>query len=113
MNVSDFDYVLPDELIAASDGKERRVQTARRAQRKPPHRTPSLSRHSRYLVPGDCLVLNDSKVTGSPVRTERRERCRNRVSAVQANGRRRVGNADSPGKRMREVTGSCSETRRS
>lgn len=63
MNVSDFDYQLPEELIAQQPSEQRdgcRLLVV--------HRDTGVIEHRRfsdileYLNPGDCLVLNDSKV---------------------------------------------------
>ncbi|MBQ2456426.1 MAG: tRNA preQ1(34) S-adenosylmethionine ribosyltransferase-isomerase QueA [Firmicutes bacterium] len=63
MIVSDFDYVLPPELIAQKPAEKRdgsRLLVV--------HRDTGLLEHRHfsdiieYLKPGDCLVLNDSKV---------------------------------------------------
>lgn len=63
MNVSDFDYELPKELIAQEPSEVRdecRLLVL--------HRSNNTLEHKKfyniidYLNPGDCLVLNDSKV---------------------------------------------------
>ncbi|MBQ1711751.1 MAG: tRNA preQ1(34) S-adenosylmethionine ribosyltransferase-isomerase QueA [Firmicutes bacterium] len=63
MNVSDFDYYLPDELIAQRPADKRdacRLLVI--------HRDTGLLEHRHfsdileYLKPGDCLVFNDSRV---------------------------------------------------
>jgi len=63
MNVSDFDYELPLELIAQEPSEKRdgsRLLVV--------HRDTGILEHRHfsdivdYLKPGDCLVLNDSKV---------------------------------------------------
>ncbi|MDO5441927.1 MAG: tRNA preQ1(34) S-adenosylmethionine ribosyltransferase-isomerase QueA [Bacillota bacterium] len=63
MNVSDFDYELPEELIAQEPSEVRdecRLLVL--------HRSNNTLEHKKfyniidYLNPGDCLVLNDSKV---------------------------------------------------
>ena len=63
MNVSDFDYVLPDELIAQRPTEKRdesRLLVVHRENHRIEHRR--FRDILEYLVPGDCLVLNDSKV---------------------------------------------------
>lgn len=63
MNVSDFDYELPQELIAQQPSEQRdgcRLLVV--------HRDTGKTEHKHfydiidYLNPGDCLVFNDSKV---------------------------------------------------
>jgi S-adenosylmethionine:tRNA ribosyltransferase-isomerase len=63
MDVADFDFDLPDELVAqeppATRG-ESRLLVARRDSREIAHTT--FSRLQDYLTAGDVLVLNDTKV---------------------------------------------------
>ena len=63
MNVSDFDYELPEELIAQRPAEKRDGSRLLVADRK----TGSVSHEhftdiKKYLNEGDCLVVNDSKV---------------------------------------------------
>ncbi len=63
MNVSDFDYELPLELIAQEPVKIRdscRLMVLNREKGSIEHRI--FSDIKEYLKPGDCLVMNDSKV---------------------------------------------------
>ncbi|MBR0139693.1 MAG: tRNA preQ1(34) S-adenosylmethionine ribosyltransferase-isomerase QueA [Firmicutes bacterium] len=63
MNVSDFDYMLPPELIAQQPAEKRdgsRLLVVHRSSGELEHR--HFSDILEYLRPGDCLVLNDSKV---------------------------------------------------
>lgn len=63
MNVSDFDYELPQELIAQEPAKIRdscRLMVMHRATGTIEHKI--FSDIIDYIDPGDCLVLNDSKV---------------------------------------------------
>ena len=63
MNVSDFDYELPAELIAQRPSEKRdacRLMVVHTADGKLEHRV--FSDILEYLRPGDCLVFNDSKV---------------------------------------------------
>ncbi len=63
MNVSDFDYKLPQELIAQQPAEKRdasRLLVVHRSSGELEHR--HFSDILEYLKPGDCLVLNDSKV---------------------------------------------------
>ncbi len=72
MRLSDFDYVLPPELIAQEPPAERDG-----ARMLVVHRADGCleDRHFRdlpeYLAPGDCLVLNDSRVLPSRLLGER------------------------------------------
>jgi S-adenosylmethionine:tRNA ribosyltransferase-isomerase len=63
MRVSDFDYELPRELIAQEPAERRdasRLMVLHRSERRIEHRRfPDLL---KYLQPGDCLVVNDTKV---------------------------------------------------
>ena len=63
MNVSDFDYQLPEELIAQQPSETRdgcRLLVLHMDSNELEHR--KFSDIKEYLRPGDCLVLNDSKV---------------------------------------------------
>ena len=63
MNVSDFDYELPQELIAQKPAEKRdscRLLVLDRKTGNIEHRI--FSDVLEYLRPGDCLVFNDSKV---------------------------------------------------
>jgi len=63
MNVSDFDYQLPLELIAQRPAERRdscRLLVVHRKSGALEHRV--FSDVLEYLKPGDCLVFNDSKV---------------------------------------------------
>ena len=66
MQLSDFDYHLPEELIAQEPPAERdgarMLVLDRAAQRWTDRRFRDLP---EYLTPGDCLVLNDSRVLPS------------------------------------------------
>ncbi|MCL1630495.1 tRNA preQ1(34) S-adenosylmethionine ribosyltransferase-isomerase QueA [Sporolactobacillus sp. CPB3-1] len=63
MDVSDFDYELPEELIAQTPLKDRaasRLMVLNPNKDRIAHHT--FSEIIDYLNPGDCLVLNDTKV---------------------------------------------------
>lgn len=63
MNIEDFDFNLPEELIAQTPLKDRtasRLLVLDRNQKKIEHET--FSNVTRYLKKGDCLVLNDTRV---------------------------------------------------
>ncbi len=63
MTVADFDYFLPEELIAQTPLAERpssRLLVLDKATGKVEHRT--FRDILEYLNPGDCLVLNDTRV---------------------------------------------------
>ena len=63
MKTSDFDYELPQELIAQTPAEKRDSSRLMRVDR----RTGEFSHHHfsdlpEFLCPGDCLILNDSRV---------------------------------------------------
>ncbi|HOK46016.1 MAG TPA: S-adenosylmethionine:tRNA ribosyltransferase-isomerase, partial [Bryobacteraceae bacterium] len=63
MDLSDFDYPLPEERIAQRPLEDRaasRMLVVDRAARRWEDRT--FREFPQFLRPGDCLVLNDSKV---------------------------------------------------
>lgn len=63
MNINEFDYYLPQELIAQKPADKRdasRLMVVRRATGQVEHR--HFYDILEYLEPGDCLVLNNSKV---------------------------------------------------
>jgi S-adenosylmethionine:tRNA ribosyltransferase-isomerase len=63
MKLSEFDYDLPKELIAQYPAKERdkcRLMVLDRKSRSVEHRT--FEGIAEYFKPGDCLVLNDTRV---------------------------------------------------
>lgn len=63
MNVSEFDFELPESLIAQTPLKERtasRLMVLYPNQERVEHRT--FSDLAQYLEPGDCLVLNNTRV---------------------------------------------------
>src|SRR5690625_693827 len=63
MNIDDFDFDLPEELIAQTPLKDRaasRLLVLNRETGEVEHKHfPSIK---SYLSPGDCLVLNDTRV---------------------------------------------------
>lgn len=63
MKVSDFDYYLPEELIAQHPTPVRdqsRLLVYHRESKKIEHKI--FCQIKEYLMPGDCLVINDTKV---------------------------------------------------
>ncbi|GGM27475.1 S-adenosylmethionine:tRNA ribosyltransferase-isomerase [Paraliobacillus quinghaiensis] len=63
MNIKDFDFDLPEKLIAQTPLKDRtasRLLVMNRKERSIEHRT--FADVINYLEDGDCLVLNDTKV---------------------------------------------------
>ena len=73
MNVSDFDYALPEELIAQRPSEKRdacRLLAVHMDTGELEHR--HFSDVLEYLRPGDCLVFNDSKVIPARIFGERR-----------------------------------------
>ena len=74
MNVSDFDYHLPEELIAqkpADRRDESRLLVVDRGTDSVRHR--HFYEIKDYLKPGDCLVINDSKVLPARLFGEKEE----------------------------------------
>lgn len=74
MRLSDFDYDLPEELIAQSPPAERdgaRMLVLHRAEQRFEDR--SFREMVSFLRAGDCLVLNDSRVLPSRLSGERAE----------------------------------------
>ena len=81
MKLSDYDYALPQELIAAHPLEDRAAARLIRVDRK----TGTLSHHTfreiqHFLEPGDLLVLNDTKVI--PARIFGRKRTGGKVEAL-------------------------------
>lgn len=63
MNIEDFDYDLPDKLIAQTPLKDRQLSkllVMKRKDKSIEHR--QFDKVLDYLNPGDCLVLNNTKV---------------------------------------------------
>lgn len=63
MNIADFDFELPEQLIAQQPLKDRsssRLMVLTRDHHEIRHTSFTQIKH--YLRPGDCLVLNDTKV---------------------------------------------------
>ena len=63
MRVDDFDYILPEKLIAQKPSEKRddcRLMVLNREEQSVTHKT--FGDVLDYLSPGDCLVLNNSKV---------------------------------------------------
>jgi S-adenosylmethionine:tRNA ribosyltransferase-isomerase len=72
--VSDFDYELPEELIAQAPLAERgnsRMLVLSRA--KQSFHDDVFANFSRYIRPGDCLVLNNSRVFPARLRGRRNQ----------------------------------------
>lgn len=73
MKVADFDYNLPEELIAQTPIGKRdasRLMVLDREKNEIEHKT--FTDVIDYLNPGDCLVINDTKVI--PARLYRKEK---------------------------------------
>jgi len=75
LQVSDFYYDLPDELIAqeplAERGASRMLAISRE---KGSFRDDEFRNFSRYVRPGDCLILNDTRVFPARLRGRRNSR---------------------------------------
>ena len=94
MKIEDFDYHLPEELIAQKPAEKRdasRLLVVHRDTGKTEHR--HFYDILEYLQPGDCLVLNNSKVL--PARlfgTKEKTGAKVEFSADQADRGRYLGN---------------------
>lgn len=74
MKTSDFSYNLPEELIAQDPVKKRdesRLLVLDRETGKREHKV--FNNITDYLIPGDCLVINDTKVIPARLYGEREE----------------------------------------
>ena len=74
MKVSDFDYYLPEELIAQHPTEVRdqsRLLVYHRNSKKIEHKI--FSQIKDYLMPGDCLVINDTRVIPARLYGERED----------------------------------------
>jgi S-adenosylmethionine:tRNA ribosyltransferase-isomerase len=79
LQVSDFDYALPEELIAQEPLEERSASRMLVVSRKEQTFRDEYFRHfDRYVRPGDCLVLNDTAVYPARIRGRR-----NRLDGAQ------------------------------
>jgi len=74
LKVSDFDYYLPEELIAQHPTEVRdqsRLLVYHRNSKKIEHKI--FSQIKDYLMPGDCLVINDTRVIPARLYGERED----------------------------------------
>src|SRR5215471_21167828 len=62
MNVDEFDFDLPDSLIAQNPAGERGESRLLVLQRSGVFEHTTFSRLAHYVVPGDVLVVNDTRV---------------------------------------------------
>ncbi|MGQ9523843.1 MAG: tRNA preQ1(34) S-adenosylmethionine ribosyltransferase-isomerase QueA [Armatimonadota bacterium] len=102
MLLSDFDYDLPQELIAQEPIYPRdasRMLVLRRTTGEVEHRT--FQDLPDYLVPGDVLVLNDTKVYPARVYAQRRTGAKVELLLLRKLDERRWEALVSPGKRAR------------
>ena len=84
MNVKDYDYDLPEELIAQDPLEDRsssRLMVLDRQTGDVEHR--HFTDILEYLHPGDCLVINN----GTSVRSERGHTGKNRSTFVKTQGK--------------------------
>ncbi len=104
MKVSDFNYDLPKELIAQRPLKERDAARLMVLDRRTKHITEKVFRDiTGYLNPGDCLVLNDTRVV--PVRLYGRRKTGARVELFLLDFRPELPNATAlvrPSKRIKQ-----------
>ena len=89
MNVKDYDYDLPEELIAQDPLEDRsssRLMVLDRQTGDVEHR--HFTDILEYLHPGDCLVINNTKGDSSAsVRSERGHTGKNRSTFVKTQGK--------------------------
>lgn len=104
MNIEDFDFNLPEELIAQTPLRERsasRLMVLNRDTKEIAHKQfPDIK---QYLKPGDCLVLNDTRVL--PARLYGvKEDTGGKVEILLFQTARRgfLGSSGKPAKRMKE-----------
>jgi len=105
MRTDEFDYVLPEELIAQTPlprGKSR-LLVLRRADGRPEHRR--FADLLEYLLPGDTLVLNDSRVTARRLIARRESGQPAEALLLRPRGETEWEALIRPGKRLR--TGAC------
>lgn len=77
MKVTDFDYNLPEELIAQTPIQKRdssRLMVLNREKNEIEHKT--FTDVIEYLNPGDCLVINDTKVIPARLYRKKENRCK-------------------------------------
>ena len=93
MKTSDFYYDLPEELIAQDPLEDRsgsRLLFLDKETGKTEHHI--FRDVIDYLNPGDCLVINDTKVIPARLIGEKKHRCQDRGPPVEARRKRCVGN---------------------
>lgn len=103
MLVSDFDFDLPQELIAQRPLEDRAAAKMLVMEREGGRRTTSDFHHfAEYLQPGDCLVLNDTRVIPARLWGTRPESGgRVQVFMLESRGGRRWQAFLKPGRRLR------------
>ena len=88
MNVKDYDYDLPEELIAQDPLEDRsssRLMVLDRQTGDVEHR--HFTDILEYLHPGDCLVINNKGDSGTSVRSERGHTGKNRSTFIKTQGK--------------------------
>ena len=103
MLVSDFDFDLPQELIAQRPLEDRAAAKMLVMEREGGRRATSDFHHfAEYLQPGDCLVLNDTRVIPARLWGTRPESGgRVQVFMLESRGGRRWQAFLKPGRRLR------------
>lgn len=87
MDVKDFDYELPEELIAQDPLEDRsasRLMVLDRETGEIQHRI--FKDITQYLRPGDCLVINDTKVIPARLFGVKKDTGQNRDTSAEARG---------------------------
>ena len=111
MKTSDFYYDLPEELIAQDPLEDRsgsRLLFLDKETGKTEHHI--FRDVIDYLNPGDCLVINDTKVIPARLIGEKKHRCQDRGPPVEARRKRCVGNTGKTGEKSK--TGNQDQFRR-
>lgn len=109
MDVKDFYYDLPQELIAQDPLEDRsssRLMVLDKITGEVEHR--HFKDITEYLRPGDCLVINNTKVI--PARLygcKGRYRGENRDSSLKKKRKRYLGNTCKTGKEMQDRNENC------
>ena len=80
MKVSDFDYKLPEHLIAQTPIKKRdtsKLMVLNKKDQTIQHKT--FTDIIDYLNPGDCLVINNTKVIPARLLRQKNNRSKHRI----------------------------------
>ncbi len=84
MKISDFYYDLPQELIAQTPIEPRNASRLMLLDKKTGEIEHKIFKDlTDYLVPGDCLILNDTRVIPKNFRRKKRNRCCCRIFTIK------------------------------